>query len=118
VSLSSYVQTVIAGGPYNAQYSLAFGHTNVSLATAETASFATATTKASRRVALPALTQVVTAAQAVSTMVSQPGGSSVVFANPIYVNPGEFVALVTKHVGTVGTSGTVAHVVAFDYSWE
>jgi hypothetical protein len=118
VSLYSYVQTVVAGGPYNAQYSLAFGHTAVSLATAETASFATATTKAPRRIALPALTQVVTAAQAVSTMVSQPGGASVTFANPIYVNPGEFVALVTKHVGTVGTSGTVAHLVAFDYSWE
>ena len=37
---------------------------------------------------------------------------------PIYVNPGEFVALVTKHVGTVGTSGTVAHVVTFVYGWE
>jgi hypothetical protein len=118
VSLSSYVQTVVVGGPYNAQYSLAFGHTALSLATAETASFATATTKAPRRIALPALTQLLTAAQAVNTMVAQPGGAGITFANPIYVNPGEFVALVTKHVGTAGTTGTVAHVVAFDYSWE
>jgi hypothetical protein len=118
VALSSYVQTVIAGGPWIGQYSLAFGHTAVSLATAESASFATGTTKAPRRVAIPQFTQVVTAAQAVSTMVSQPGGDQIVFQDPIYVNPGEFVALVTKHVGTVGTSGTIAHVVAFDYGWE
>jgi hypothetical protein len=114
VSLMSYVQTVVAGGPYVCQYSLAFGHTAVSLATAEAA-----TTKAPRRVALPAFTQVVTAAQAVSTLVSQPGGSYVDFGDaPIYVNPGEFVALVTKHIGTAGTTGTVAHVVAFVYGWE
>lgn len=119
INLASYVQTVIVGGPYIAQYSLAFGHTAVSLATAESASMATATTKAPRRVPLPDFTQVVTAAQAVSTMVSQPGGADIDFGEgPIYVNPGEFIALVTKHVGTVGTSGTIAHTVKFDYSWE
>jgi hypothetical protein len=119
MNLMSYIQTVIVGGPFVAQYSIAFGHTAVSLATAESASMATATTKASRRVPLPDFTQVVTAAQAVSTIVSQPGGADIDFAeSPVYVNPGEFVALVTKHVGTVGTSGTIAHVVKFDYSWE
>lgn len=119
INLASYIQTVIAGGPFVSQYSLAFGHTAVSLATAESASMATATTKAPRRIALPDFTQVVTAAQAASTLVSQPGGSDIDFEeSPIYVNPGEFVALVTKHVGTVGTSGTIAHVVKFDYSWE
>lgn len=114
VGLMSYIQTVIAGGPFVAQWSLAFGHTAVSLATAEAA-----TTKAPRRIALPAFTQVVTAAQAVSTMVSQPGGSFVDFGDaPIFVNPGEFIQLVTKHVGTVGTAGTIAHVVTFVYGWE
>lgn len=114
IGLASYVQTVIAGGPYISQYSLAFGHTAVSLATAEAA-----TTKASRRIPLSAFTQVLTAAQAVSTLVSQPGGSFISFGDaPIFVNPGEFVQLVTKHVGTVGTTGTVAHVVTFVYGWE
>ena len=114
VGLSSYIQTVIVGGPFVAQYSLAFGHTAVSLATTEAA-----TTKAPRRVPLPGLTQVVTAAQAVSTLVSQPGDSYVDFGDaPVFVNPGEFVALVTKHVGTVGTSGTIAHVVSIVYGWE
>jgi hypothetical protein len=114
VGLMSYIQTVITGGPFVAQWSLAFGHTAVSLATAEAA-----TTKAPRRIALPAFTQVVTAAQAVSTIVSQPGGSFVDFGDaPIFVNPGEFIQLVTKHVGTVGTAGTIAHVVTFVYGWE
>lgn len=118
VHLSSYIQTVLAGGPLVIQWSLAFGHTAVSLATGESATFATGTTKAPRRIALPAFTQVVTAAQAVSTLVSQPGGTSIKFDNPIYVNPGEFVALVAKKVGTVLTSGVIGHVVAFDYGWE
>ena len=114
VGLMSYVQTVLVGGPYVAQYSLAFGHTTVSLATAEAA-----TTKAPRRVALAGLTQAVTAAQAVSTLISQPGDSFIDFGDaPVYVNPGEFIQLVTKHVGTAGTSGTVAHVVTFVYGWE
>jgi hypothetical protein len=114
VGLMSYIQTVITGGPFVSQWSLAFGHTAVSLATAEAA-----TTKAPRRIALPEFTQVVTAAQAVSTMVSQPGGAFVDFGDaPIFVNPGEFIQLVTKHVGTVGTAGTIAHVVSFVFGWE
>lgn len=117
VKLASYIQTILAGGPMARQYTLAFGHTAVSMATAETASMATATTKAPRRVPLPALTQILTLNQAVSTMVAQLG-TEVRFDNPIYVNPGEFIALVVKGVGTVGTSGTIAHMVAFDYSWE
>lgn len=114
VGLTSYVQTVLVGGPCNTQYSLAFGHTAVSLATAEAA-----TTKAPRRIPLASLTQAVTAAQAVNTMIAQPGGAFQDFGDaPIYVNPGEFVALVAKHVGTVGTGGTIAHVVTFVYGWE
>ena len=114
IGLTSYIQTVIAGGPFVAQYSLAFGNTLVTMAGADSP-----TGKVSRRVPLAAFTQVVTAAQAVSTIVSQPGGSFMDFGDaPIYVNPGEFIALVTKHVGTVGTSGTIAHVVSFVYGWE
>lgn len=112
VSLKSFIQTAIIGAPYNAQYSLAFGHTSVSLATAESAS-----TKAPRRKALPSFTQLVTIGQAINTDVVQ-SGTHIQFINPIYVNPGEFIALVTKHIGTVATAGVVAHVVDFDYGWE
>ena len=110
--LSSYVQTVIVGGPYTAEWFLAFGHTSVSLATAESA-----TTKAPRRIVLP-IVQQVTTAQAMQTTVAQ----SVTFIDfrdaPVYVNPGEFVQLCTRHIGTAGTSGTVAHRVTPVYGWE
>jgi hypothetical protein len=118
VSLASYVQTVLAGGPQIRQWSLAFGHTALPLNTAETGSFVTGTTKAPRRMPLPEMTQAVTAAQAVSTIIPCQGGGTTTFDAPVYVNPGEYVALAVKNVGTVGTSGTIGHVVAFDYSWE
>ena len=112
VYLSSYVQTVIVGGPYTAEWFIAFGHTAVSLATTEAA-----TTKAPRRIALPFIQQV-TAAQAVQTTVSQNVNFCDFGDAPIFVNPGEFIQLCTRHLGTVGTSGTVAHKVTFIYGWE
>ena len=104
----SMVQTVLAGGPFIYQCGLAFGHTAVSLATAEAAA-----TKAPRRVALGLYTLPVTA----------PVGSAGAnfdhqFASPIVVNPGEFVATFVKNIGTVGTSGTIAHSIVFDAHWE
>lgn len=114
ISLSSDIQTVLVGGPFVNRYSLAFGHTAVALNTAEAA-----TAKAPRRVALPAFKQAVSAAQAASTQLAQPGGSYIDFGDaPIFVNPGEFVALVVKRIGTVGTAGVIAHDVAFIYGWE
>lgn len=113
VKLSSFVQTVLAGGPLNRTFALNFGHTAVSLATTESGN-----SKIRRVVLLPELTQVVTAAQAVNTMISQPGGSISMFPEPIYVNPGEFIALAVKHIGTVGSSGTIATNIQYIYSWE
>jgi hypothetical protein len=112
IYLTSYVQTVIVGGPYTAEWFLAFGHTAVSLATTETA-----TTKAPRRIALPFVQQV-TLAQAVQTTLAQ----NMTFCDfgdaPVYVNPGEFVQLCTRHIGTAGTSGTVVHRVTPVFGWE
>lgn len=113
VKLASFVQTVLAGGPTIRTFALAFGHTSVSLATAEAA-----TTKARRIVLLPELTQAITANQAVSTMISQPLGGVSMFPEPIYVNPGEFVAVTEKQIGTVGTSGTIVNHIQLIYSWE
>ena len=112
VYLTSYIQTAITGGAYVAQYSLAFGHTNVSLATTEAAA-----AKAPRRIALP-FTQVVTSGQAVGTAVQQATYFCDLGDAPIFVNPSEFVQLVTKHIGTVATAGVVGHVVTFIYGWE
>ena len=113
VSISSGVQTVLAGGPLNMAYSLAYGHTAVSLATTETASFATATTKAPRRVPLGVQNYV-------SAAVAGTGAQDIVrtFTSPIYVNPGERVAIAVRNLGTATTTGALAITVGFDANWE
>jgi hypothetical protein len=109
ITFSSFVQTALTGGPYVAVWSLAYGHTAVSLATAESA-----TTKAPRR--LPLSVQAVTAAQAVGTLVGQHFDFD--FDSPIVVQPGEFVAMVKKKVGTAPSAGVIAHQISFGGYWE
>jgi hypothetical protein len=113
VKMSAYVQTLLAGGPACSTFALAFGHTSASLATAEAAA-----TKKPRILLLPELTQAITAAQAVDTLIAQPGGAVSMFPEPVYVNPGEHVAFCVKHNGTVGTAGTIAYNIQYIYSWE
>lgn len=110
--LNSYVQTVVVGGPYTAEWFLAFGHTTVSLATTEAAN-----TKAPRRIALPFVQQV-TAAQAVQTTVAQTTTFCDFGDAPVFVNPGEFIRLCTRHIGTAGTTGTIVHRVTPVFGWE
>jgi hypothetical protein len=98
--------------------SLAFGHTAVSLATAESASFATAagTTKAARREALGLMYWNV-AAPIGATPTN--GDTSFRFTQPIYVNPGEFIATAMQFlVGTATASQSIWYHVTFDYGWE
>lgn len=94
------------------QFSLAFGHTAVSLATTEAA-----TTKAPRRVTLGYATWPVGAAIGAGP---QSGPIVVDFGDaPIFVNPGEFVALVGKFlVGTATASQTISFVWQPIYGWE
>lgn len=113
IKMTSFVQTTITGGPFVNTFALAFGHTAVSLATTEAA-----TTKKPRIVLLPELTQSVSASAAAGTMVSQPGGAMCLFTEPIYVNPGEFVAFTVKHIGTVATAGVLGYNIQYTYSWE
>lgn len=113
VHIDSFVSTVLAGGPINAIWTLNFGHTAVSLVTPETGSMVTATTKAPRRIVLGQQAIVVNAA--VNTGL---GKIDLALTEPIYVNPGEFIALAKKYVGTVGTSGVISHTINFDYGWE
>jgi hypothetical protein len=99
------------------QFCLAYGHTAVSLATAETGSFVTATAKAPRRVALGYATWPVAAA-----IGAQPQGGELKIdfsSAPIFVNPGEFVQLVGKFlVGTATASQTINFIWQPIYSWE
>lgn len=93
------------------QFSLAFGHTAVSLATSEAA-----TTKAPRRVALGFMTWLT--GSAIGSAPTQ-GAINVNFSEPIYVNSGEFVQLVGKFlVGTATASQVIQFVWQPIYSWE
>ena len=99
------------------QWSLAFGHTAVSLAQTETASFATGTTKAPRRIALGFSSWAVGAG-----IGAQPQDGQIFIDlgdSPVYVNAGEFVALVGKFlVGTATASQTIQYVWQPVYGWE
>jgi hypothetical protein len=109
LKIQTYVQTALTGGGYVAQWSLAFGHTAVSLATAEAGN-----TKAPRRIPL-GVHGVPAAAAANSTL----GDITMDFGDaPIYVNPGEFIQCVKKKVGTAPTAGTLAYTITFLYGWE
>lgn len=108
VAVKGVVLVAFTGGPVYYFYSLAFGHTAVSLATAEAIA-----AKAPRRIALGLETYVVTAP--VGTLGQ---GISQKFETPIVVNPGEFVALCAKNLGTVTTLGNVLFSVTFDGYFE
>jgi len=111
ISLTSAVQTVLAGGPQNRFFYLAFGGTAISLQTSESGFV-----KLSRRLRLP-FVQTITSNQAINTQIAQ-NIYDYKFVNPVYVNPGEWIQVVVHAIGTVGTSGTIATVVSMDYSWE
>ena len=118
IKLSGFVSTVVVGGTaMQTEWSIAFGHTADSLATTETGSMVTATTKAPRRIALPELTTLMAVTQAASTLLVQPAYSAT-FLNPIYVNPGERIALIGQKTGTVPTTGVLSYTYQFDYAWE
>lgn len=109
VRIQGIVTTVLAGGPVYGLWSLAFGHTAVSLATTESA-----TGKAPRRVPLG----IQTWAAAAAVGVQADRDISVSFQSPIVVQPGEFIQTVFKNVGTVTTTGVITFLIAFDGYWE
>lgn len=97
-------------------YSLAFGHTAVSLATVESVSGTTNTVKAPRREALGIQSWAVGAAVGSP---AREGAIFMPFTQPIYVNPGEFIAVAAKFLqGTATASQTIYNQIVFDYGWE
>jgi hypothetical protein len=108
-SVKAVVTTVLVGNATPVIYamSLCYGHTAVSLATAEAAN-----AKAPRRVPLGVLTF---AAAAAVGSVSET--INIVFDRPIPVFPGEFVALAAKNLGAVTTTGVVTFFVTPNWGW-
>ena len=105
VKIHGAVTTALTGGPVTYAYSLAFGHTAVSLATAESGSFVTGTAKAPRRIPLGYETYAATAAVGV---LGSPAGIDADFSSaPFPIHPGEILATVAKNQGVVTTLGVI-----------
>lgn len=105
----------VATTPTSLVWGLAWGHTAVSLATAETASFATATTHAPRQIPLGMCSAAV--GVAVGGLYDRRIERS--FNTPICVRPGEFIATTVRfRVGTATASQELTYVVSFDGYWE
>lgn len=105
----------VATTPTTLMWSLAYGHTAVSLATTESASFATATTHAPRRIALG------WQSAAIATPIGGLYAPELVmdFDSPIVVRPGEYIAMIMKIVvGTATASQTITYCVTFDGNFE
>ena len=114
IKLQGCVTTVLVGNATPVVYAFAacWGHTAVSLATAEGTSFTTTpTTKAPRRI--PFGFESYGAAAAVGT-VGSASGVAITFATPLVINPGEFFAISAKNLGVVTTTGVITFTVGID----
>lgn len=96
------------------QFGIAWGHTSVSLATAESASFANNTAKAPRRRILG----MVGAVGALAPGAELKSIDRSFEDSPIVVAPGGFVAIFVKNIGTVGTAGVIAHAIDLAHHFE
>lgn len=106
---------IVATTPTNYALALAFGHTAVSLATAETGSFVNGTTKAPRR--LPLGLQCFPVGAAIGAPAHK--GIQLDFEAPVIVNPGEFLAVVAKILnGTATASQVTQFIIGFNGYWE
>lgn len=95
------VTTALTGGPIILTYALGFGSTASTLATTETASFTSPTTKVARRIPLGLQTLAATAA--VGTL--SPGFQADFSSAPIPINPGEYLHIILRVLGTNTTGG-------------
>jgi hypothetical protein len=109
VNISSAVTTILAGNvnPVTYVYSLAYGHNAVSLATTEAAA-----TKAPRRKPLGVNSFVSGSTLALGTVINR------TFEVPVVVQPGEFVQVVAKNIGSVTTTGVITFFIDIDGYFE
>lgn len=108
INISSIVTTALTGGAVVYAYSIAYGHTSVSLATTETA-----TSKAPRRKTIGLNT--FAASAPVGTLGTQ---LMIMYNNPIVVQPGEFIQVVAKNIGAVTTTGAITFLIDIDGYFE
>jgi hypothetical protein len=113
VRVQGAVTSALTGGPVTYLYQLAYGHSAVSLATAESASFNTATAKAPRKVAIGIDTY---ASGAIAGVLGSGIMDLDLSMSPVTVNPGEHVAVVARNLASTAT-GTITVTAAFRGYW-
>lgn len=105
ITVSSFVQTALTGGGYNAQFAIAYGHTAISLATAESSA-----AKSPRKFPLGSYSVAAGAAA-----LTQFPNITFSLVNPIVVQPGEFIQLIKRKIGTAPSAGVIAYTIGFDH---
>jgi hypothetical protein len=115
VTISDVVSVVLPATALVYAYAIAYGHTAVSLATTESTSFATGTTKAPRRVAIG--TTGYLASAAVGTQ-NATGPLTIALSTPIVVNPGEFFQIIAKALIAAPASGALVVTACVDHYFE
>jgi len=85
------------------------------LATTESGTFVSPSTKAPRRIWLGTHSAI---AAAVAGTALGPGIINVTFNSPVVVAPGEFVAIAVRNQGVVTSAGSVVITAAFDAYFE
>ena len=116
IQVHSAVSTVLANTSALAlAWSIAYGHTAATLATTQTSSFTTATTK------VPRIISIGFESYAINAAVGIVGASGPIILDlsqsPIIVNPSEYVALVVRNVGGVTTSGALTVLCTMKHYW-
>jgi hypothetical protein len=114
VTISDVISVLLPATALVYSYAIAYGHTAVSLTTAESASFATGTTKAPRRVAIGCRGYLASAAVGTAA----PDALTIIFNTPIVVNPGEFFQIIAKSSIAAPASGALIITACVDHYFE
>jgi hypothetical protein len=112
VCVSGVVTTALATNAYTSTMSLAYGHTSVSMATAEGAA-----AKAPRRIALGAYS-VLSVTAAPGTQVSGTPFCARFDGGPVVVSPGEFVAVTANKISAAPSAGVITWSITYDGYFE
>lgn len=113
ITISGVVTVVMPATALTGSFALNYGHTAVSLATADSATGTSPATKAPRRIALGAVGLLASAA--VGTVIPP---QTYKFAAPVVVAPGEFAAISRNNITAAPASGAIMWSIQIDGYFE
>ena len=106
------VVTLALANAFVWEYSLTIGSLSVVLSTAETSSFATATTHEPRRIPI--------GIESFAVGLGSLGGKgiNILFDTPLVIRPSEYVELIARSLGAAAATGTITVICQFNGYWE